>query len=103
MPKGRVNTSYQRAGSSPSERTPERAKISDPKPRKKRKDLYAYVRDNEDTGIPYKELIEQFQLYECDHPQREQEVVGSTSTKLMLRCNKCHWNRSVLKPGAKNG
>lgn len=103
MPKAKVSTTYQRAGSSPSERKPQPKEISDPRPRKKRKDLYAYVRDNEDTGLPYKELIEQYQLYECDHPAKEQEITGSSPTKNTFRCNKCHLPYSKPKPGVKDG
>ena len=103
MPKAKVTEKYQRAGSSPSERVPAPKRIHDPRPRKKRKDLYGYVKENEDTGIPLKELIEQFQLYECEHPVKEQEVIANNASTLTKRCNCCRWVRTDPRPGSKNG
>lgn len=99
--KASVKTSFQRAATTPSDRVPKPREISDPKPKKKRKDLAAYVRENEDTGIPIPELIEQYQMYDCDHPPKQREIIATDAKRFTTRCNKCGLVSYKLRPGVK--
>ena len=88
MPKREpVKISFQPARTTPSKRVKTSALEITPKPRKKRHDLYAYVKEHEGTGVSISELISQYQEYDCEH--RESEQIESSSTELKFQCKDC--------------
>lgn len=103
MPKGsRVKTSYTKAARTPSKRrraTPATApKVELPK----RSALSAYIEDNAGCGLTVRELIEQFQEYDCEHPKTAQRVVAAGSTYRFVLCESCQRVEKKLKPGVKS-
>lgn len=61
--------------------------------------LATYLSENEDSGLSAQELIEQFQEYDCRHPQWE--VLASSLTYLIRKCKACGKQERKFKPGEK--
>lgn len=86
MARSKVKVSYTRAALSPSERAPKPVKVTmrEPEPQSP---LHKYIAENEGCGLTVKELMEQFQEYDCSH--EEWVVVSNTAAYIHLRCNGC--------------
>ncbi len=82
-----VKISFQPAKVTPSKRVKKPALEITPKPRKKQRNLYAYVKEHEDSGLSISELISQYQEYDCEH--KEDELIESSSTEFKFRCTDC--------------
>jgi hypothetical protein len=100
LSKGKVNVSYTRAGRTPSKRNQAQQTTREPQGDSP---LTRYVEENRDTGIPVSELIQQFQEYDCDHPQDQQHVVAAGTWYKFVRCARCHRVEKKIKPGVKDG
>lgn len=93
MPRNRVRTSYRKAEP--------RSLRSQPIPLGQPRGLSPlaqYLQDEESSGLPVKELIEQFQEYDCDH---HWEVLASSLTYLIRRCPDCGKQEKNFNPGEK--
>jgi len=70
-PTATVRVSFQRAGRSPSQR---KVEYVEPNFNNNRNPLNVYLVENESSGIPLSELVEQFQEYDCAHHMEEVAV-----------------------------
>lgn len=61
--------------------------------------LAKYLHENEDSGLTAQELIEQFQEYDCRHP--EWDVLASSLTYLIRKCRSCGKQERKFRPGEK--
>lgn len=96
LPRNRVTHSYRKA-------TPRAARpVQAAEPLRTPKGLSPlakYLHENEGEGLSTKELIEQFQEYDCSHP--DWEVLASSLTYLIRKCRSCGKQERKFKPGEK--
>ena len=97
LPRNRVTTSYRKVEKRPVSRPVATQPLAVPKGLTP---LAKYLTDNEDSGLTVQELIEQFQEYDCTHPKWE--VLASSITYLIRRCEACHKQEKKFKPGVKD-
>lgn len=94
-----VKTSYRKAASTPSSRL--RASQSVPggiSEAREMSPLAQYIAENESSGLPVSELIEQFQEYDCEH--RKQSDLAASAEKRVVRCEDCGRVATIVRPGA---
>jgi hypothetical protein len=99
MPRNRVETSYRKVEQGQGEQRRRQATASMNSP-KELPALAQYLRDHENEGLTTQELIEQFQEYDCKHP--EWDVLASSLTYLIHRCKYCGVQKKKFKPGESN-
>lgn len=84
----RVKTSYRKAGSSPSARQNRSQELSAGISEGSRlSPLARYIAENEDSGIPVQELVEQFRELDCEH--RDTRVIAISHLRQVLVCDGC--------------
>jgi hypothetical protein len=94
MPRNAVTRSYTKATPRPVRAAVAPLALATPKGLSP---LAKYLSDNEDSGLSTKELIEQFQEYDCSHP--EWDVLASSLTYLIRKCKFCGKQEKKFKPG----
>ena len=99
MPRSRVKTSYGKARRTPSKRGMGQAFTRTPQGNSP---LARYIEENRETGIPVPELIQQFQEYDCDHPENLQQIVAQGSGYRFIRCERCHRVEKKSRPGGRD-
>jgi hypothetical protein len=93
----RTRTSYQRAGSSPGSRQSGSQSLTGRDFQSHLSPLARYIAENEDSGIPIPELVEQFQELDCEHPADRQRVSANSPTAKFITCDMCGKTTKVMK------
>lgn len=63
-----------------------------------RSPLAQYLFENADSGLPIRELVEQFQEYDCSHEWGD-EPIGVTEQQELFQCSECGLTKKRLRPG----
>ena len=84
--KKNVKVTYGKASSTPSTRLPKPPRYEMRTPQAA-SSLHKYVQENEESGLPVSELIQQFQEYDCEHQEWEQ--ISWTPRYVEYRCVSC--------------
>lgn len=92
----RVKTSYQRARSSPGSRHTRSQSVTEGVSESSHlSPLARYIAENEGSGIPVPELVEQFRELDCEH--RETRVIANSPFRQLLACEGCGKTITVEK------
>lgn len=89
----KVTTRYQKAGSTPSARQRGAQSLAGPSPGLS--PLARYIAENEVSGIPVYELVQQFQDYDCEHSRIR--VSANSPSAQFLTCEDCGRTTKVEK------
>lgn len=92
-----VKTTYRKAGSSPSTRQKPAESLTGGISRSTSPlaSLTRYITENEGSGIPREELIEQFRELDCEHSV--QHIISESNTKRVYACIGCGLMTTVQK------